>query len=177
LVALIVLPTILRLLGKHIDALTLPRWRDPMRVAVPSRFWRNLGRLVTDRPIPVVTLVVVLTIALATPISRIEWTTVDASSLPDSAQAFQADRAINRSGAFVRNGGTPFYLALEAPSTASATAAALADKARHLDGVLAAAAPRFLGSDTWQIDLIAAQPPYSRTTQDLVERLRSLENG
>src|SRR5262249_18752089 len=96
---------------------------------------------------------------------------------PDSAQAFQADRAINRSGAFVRNGGTPFYLALEAPSTASATAAALADKARHLDGVLAAAAPRFLGSDTWQIDLIAAQPPYSRTTQDLVERLRSLENG
>src|SRR5215471_13614189 len=69
LVALIVLPTILRLLGKHVDALTLPRWRDPKRVASPSRMWRSLGRLVTDRPIPVATLVVALTIALATPIS------------------------------------------------------------------------------------------------------------
>src|SRR5215475_10445367 len=71
LVALIVLPTILRLLGPRVDALTLPRWRDPMRVATPSRFWQNVGRLVTDRPIPVATLVIVLTIAIATPISRI----------------------------------------------------------------------------------------------------------
>src|SRR5262249_46079134 len=94
LVALVVLPTILRLLGGRIDALSLPRWRDPKRLAVPSRFWRNLGSLVTERPVPIATLVVVLTIALATPLFRIHWTTVDASSLPTSAQAFQADRVI-----------------------------------------------------------------------------------
>src|SRR5262249_11661919 len=110
LVALIVLPTILRLLGGRIDALTLRRWRDPRRSAAPWSFWRNLGRLVTDRPIPVATLVIALTIAIATPISRIQWTTVDASSLPASAKAFQADRAINRSREFLPNGGTPFYL-------------------------------------------------------------------
>src|SRR5262245_12820162 len=127
LVALVVLPTILRLLGRHVDALALPRWRDPKRVAVPSRFWPGLGRLVTDRPIPVATLVVALTILVATPISRIRWTTVDASSLPASAQAFQADRAINRSREFVRNGGTPFYLVLQAPSAAAGAAAALAE--------------------------------------------------
>ena len=34
---------------------------------------------------------------VTTPVFRIKWTTVDASSLPASAQAFQADRAINRS--------------------------------------------------------------------------------
>jgi uncharacterized membrane protein YdfJ with MMPL/SSD domain len=176
LVALIVLPTILRLLGSRIDALALPRWRDPKRLAVPSRLWHSLGRLTTDRPIPVATLVVVLTIVLATPLFRIQWTTVDASSLPASAQAFQADLTINRSREFVPNGGTPFYLALEAPRTASATVAALADRVRRLDGVLAVAAPRSLGNNAWQINLIATEPPYSTETQDLVGRLGALKS-
>jgi uncharacterized membrane protein YdfJ with MMPL/SSD domain len=177
LVALIVLPTILRLLGDRIDALALPRWRDPGRVAVPSRFWRKLGRLTTDRPIPVATLVVVLTIMVASPLFRIQWTTVDASSLPASARAFQADRAINRSSEFVPNGGTPFYVVLEAPRTAAAAAAALADRARRLDGVRAVQAPRFLGRNTWQLNLIAAEQPYCTTTQDLVGQLRGLESA
>jgi len=177
LVALIVLPTILRLLGPRVDALALPRWRDPKRVAAPSRVWRSLGRLTTDHPIPVATLVVALMILVATPISRIHWNTVDASSLPASAQAFQADQAINRSREFVRNGGIPFYLALEAPSTAGSTAAALANRARRVDGVLAVGAPHFLGRSTWQINLITAEPPYSTTTQHLVGRLRALETG
>jgi uncharacterized membrane protein YdfJ with MMPL/SSD domain len=176
LVALIVLPTILRLLGSRIDALALPRWRDPKRLAVPSRLWHRLGRLTTDRPIPVATLVVVLTMVVAIPLFRIQWTTVDAASLPTSAQAFQVDRAINRSREFIPNGGTPFYLAVEAPPTASATVASLANRVRRLDGVLAVAAPRFLGRNTWQINLIASDPPYSTTTQDLVEQLNRLES-
>jgi uncharacterized membrane protein YdfJ with MMPL/SSD domain len=176
-VALVVLPTILRLLGGRIDALALPRWRDPGRVAVPTRLWQRLGRLTTDHPVPVATLVVALTLLVATPVFRIEWTTTDASSLPASAQAFQADRTINRSSEFVPHGGTPFYLVLEAPSTAVATAAALAARVRGLDGVRAVAAPRFLGSDTWQINLIAADAPYSTATQDLVRQLRGLKNG
>src|SRR5262249_34631448 len=104
LTALIVLPTVLRLLGSRIDALSLPRWRDPARLASPARHWRALGQLTTRYPIPVATLVVALLLLLAVPISRITWTTVDASSLPSSAQSFQADRAINRSSEFVRNG-------------------------------------------------------------------------
>jgi hypothetical protein len=94
----------------------------------------------------------VLTLVVATPLFRIRWTTVDASSLPASAQAFQADRTINRSREFVRNGGTPFYLVLSAPPRASAAAAALANEARQLDGVLAVAAPRLVGDNTWQIN-------------------------
>jgi uncharacterized membrane protein YdfJ with MMPL/SSD domain len=177
LVALIVLPTILRLLGRHIDAFTLPRWRDPKRLARPSGFWRKLGRLVSGRPIPVATLVVALTIVVATPISGIQWTTVDASSLPASAQAFQADLAINRSHEFIPNGGTPFYLAVKAPPTAADTTAVLAERARHLNGVLAVAVPHFLGNYTWQINLTAAEPPSSGTTQDLVGRLSALQRA
>jgi uncharacterized membrane protein YdfJ with MMPL/SSD domain len=176
LVALIVLPTILRLLGGRIDALTLPRWSDPKRLAVPSRLWRSLGRLTTGHPLPVATLVVAVTIAVAVPLFRIQWTTVDASSLPTSAQAFQADRAINRSREFVPNGGTPFYLTLKAPPTAAAAVAALADQARHFDGVRAVVTPRFLGRNTWQINLIATDAPYTKTTQNVVGRLGALES-
>src|SRR5262245_39920335 len=172
LTALIVLPTVLRLLGTRIDALSLPRWRDPARLAKPSRPWRALGQLTTRHPIPVATAVAALVVALALPIARIHWTTVDASSLPGSAQAFQADRVINRSSEFVRNGATPFYLAVE---TASAPAAqALADRARGLDGVRAVAPPRRLDANTWQINLVSADTPTSATTQRLVRRLSAL---
>src|SRR5262245_45153422 len=173
LTALIVLPTVLRLLGPRIDALSLPRWRDPARLARPARPWRALGRVTTRHPIPVATGVVALLLLVAVPITRISWTTVDASSLPTSAQAFQSDRVINRSQEFVRNGGTPFYLALQTGTTqrAEATARALANKARRLAGVRAVAPPRRLGAGTWQIDLIAKETPYSATTQRLVRDL------
>src|SRR5215831_9709645 len=119
LTALIVLPTVLRLLGPRIDALSLSRWRDPARLATPSRPWRELGRLTTRRPAAVATVVVILLFLIAVPITRVTWTTVDASSLPMHAQAYQSDRVINRSQEFVRNGGTPFFLALH---TSKATA-------------------------------------------------------
>jgi RND superfamily putative drug exporter len=175
LVALIVLPTILRLLGGRIDALTLPSWRDPNRLAQPGRFWRGLGRLSTERAIPVATLAVVLLLVAATPLFRIAWTTVDASTLPASAKAYQADRVINRSREFVPNGGTPFYVALKAPPTARETATALAAEVRQLAGVRAVAPPQPLGNSTWQINLIATDTPYSPPTQRLVRELTALD--
>jgi uncharacterized membrane protein YdfJ with MMPL/SSD domain len=178
LVALIVLPTVLRLLGDRIDALTLPRWRDPGRLAEPPRRWRAVGRLSTAHAIPVATIVIVVMLVVATPLLRIRWTTVDASSLPSSAQAHRADETINRSSEFVRNGGTPFYLAFEAPATpaGAAAAATLAEQARRLPGVGAVASPlRFRGA--WKIDLVTKGPPYSATSQRLVGDLHSLEPG
>jgi uncharacterized membrane protein YdfJ with MMPL/SSD domain len=177
LTALIVLPTVLRLLGPKIDALTLPRWRDTKRLAEPPSRWRRLGRFVAERPIPVATAVVIILALVATPISRIRWTTIDASSLPASAQAHAADRTINRSHEFVPNGGTPFYLALQAAATDSgaSAAAALAEKARHLPGVRAIAPPRPLGHVAWQINLISRDTPYSDLTQRLVRRLATIK--
>jgi RND superfamily putative drug exporter len=173
LTALIVLPTALRLLGARIDAVSLPRWRDPARLAKPARHWRALGQLTTTHPIPVAIAVIALFVLLAVPVGRIGWTTVDASSLPSSAQAFEADRVINRSSEFVRNGGTPFYLALETSSPPDARA--IADKARRLDGVRAVAPPRRLRGNAWQINVVSADTPYSATTQRLVGELRAFD--
>jgi uncharacterized membrane protein YdfJ with MMPL/SSD domain len=175
LTAVIVLPTVLRLLGPRIDALSLPRWRDPARLAKPTRHWRALGQLTTSYPIPVATAVIALLVLLAVPISRITWTTVDANSLPNSAQAFQADRVINRSREFIRNGGTPFYLAVETP--AAPAARELANEARQLDGVRAVAPPRRLRGNTWQINLVSADTPYSAPTQRLVREVSALSSS
>jgi uncharacterized membrane protein YdfJ with MMPL/SSD domain len=173
-VALIVLPTILRLLGGRIDSLTLPRWRDQKRLARPGRFWHNLGRLSAERAVPVATLVIILLLVVATPFLNTRWTTVDASSLPASAQAYRADEAINRSGEFLRNGGTPFYLVLRAPLSAGPVVTAVAREAGQLDGVRAVARPRPLRDGTWQINLVAADTAYSERTQSLVRRLTAL---
>jgi uncharacterized membrane protein YdfJ with MMPL/SSD domain len=176
LTSLFVLPTVLRLLGSRIDALTLPRWRDPQRLAQPARHWRRLGRLTTQRPLPVAAVVIFFLLVVATPLSRVRWTTVDASTLPPSAQAHSADQTINRSTAFVPNGGTPFYVALQAPSTkAGAAAITLADKARQLPGVRAVAPPRPLHNGVWQINLIARDTPYSAGTQKLLRNLAALK--
>lgn len=48
---------------------------------------------------------------------------------------------------------------------------------RQLPGVLAAAPPRPLGADTWEINLVFAQPPYSDTTQHLVGELGAIKAG
>ena len=177
LTALVLLPTVLRLLGPRVDALTLPRWRDPKRFATPAARWQRLGRVVTRRPIPVATAVIVLLLLVATPIARISWTTVDARTLPTSADAYQADKTINRSNEFIANGGIPFYLALRAPATVAGAAAAatLAEQARRLAGVRAVARPRPLGQDAWQINLISKNTPYSDTTQVLVRRLAMIK--
>jgi uncharacterized membrane protein YdfJ with MMPL/SSD domain len=177
LTSLLVLPTVLRLLGSRIDALTLPRWRDPQSLAQPARRWRRLGRVTTQHPVPVATVVIIVLLVVAAPVFGVRWTTVDASTLPPSAQAHRADQTINRSAEFVPNGGTPFYLALRAPSTDAGAAAAttLADTVRHLPGVRAVARPQPLRNDVWQINLIARDTPYSAETQHLVGNLAELQ--
>ncbi len=177
LTAVLVLPVVLRLLGPRIDALTLPRWRDPQRLARPTTLWRGVGHLATRHAAPVATIVVAVLLAVASPVLGIRWTTVDATSLPTSAQAFQTDQAINHSSEFEPNAATPFYLALHAPANAGAAAAAIADRARQLHGVRVVTPPQFLGNQTWQINLVAADTPFSASTQHLVGELRTLKTS
>jgi uncharacterized membrane protein YdfJ with MMPL/SSD domain len=175
LTAVIVLPVVLRLLGPRIDALTLPRWRDPRRSARPSPIWHHVGNLATQHAAPVAAVVVALLLAVAAPVFGIRWTTVDASSLPTSAQAYQTDRAINHSSEFPPNAATPFYLAIKAPADAEPATAAIAQRVRQLNGVRVVTPPQRLANDTWQINLVATDTPFSASTQHVVGELRALQ--
>jgi uncharacterized membrane protein YdfJ with MMPL/SSD domain len=174
--ALVLLPALLRVLGGHVDALTLPRWRDPRRLAEPGRVSRTVGHLAVRRPVPIVTLVILLLIAVVTPVLRVQWATVDATSLPESSQAHQADALINHSPGFSPNSGTPFYLAVAAPSAAGPAVRALANAARRVPGIRAAGAPTRLEDGAWRIDLVSADTPYSGPSQAAVRDLRRLES-
>jgi uncharacterized membrane protein YdfJ with MMPL/SSD domain len=176
LAALVLLPCLLRVLGPRIDALSLPRWRDPTRAAAPGRMSQALAHVAVRRPVPIVAVVVLLLVAVATPTLRVHWSTVDASSLPASTQAYQADAIINRSDEFPPNGGTPFYLAVAAPPSAGPAVGALAGRARALPGIRVVAPPRRLGRDAWRIDLISADAPLSDAAQEAVRALRTLDS-
>jgi uncharacterized membrane protein YdfJ with MMPL/SSD domain len=176
LAAVILLPALLRVLGPRIDALTLPRWRDPRRLAEPGRVSRAVARLDVRRPIPIATLVVLLLIAIATPALRVHWSTVDARSLPSSTQAYRADALINRSRDFPPNSGTPFYLAVAAPPTAGPHVRALAARVKQLPGIRAVARPLQLGNDAWRIDLVSTDTPFSASAQAAVRELRALDS-
>lgn len=66
-------------------------------------------------------------------------------------------------------------LKTDAGDGGAASAAALAERVRQLDGAQAVGQPRQLASDTWQINLIAKDGPYSAATQQLVRDVRTLD--
>ena len=87
-------------------AVTLPRWLIPGDSPSRGRSRMRSARLDVRRPLPIVAVVVVLMIAIASPALGVRWTTVGASSLPASTQAYRADALINRSRAFPANSGS-----------------------------------------------------------------------
>jgi putative drug exporter of the RND superfamily len=176
LAALVLLPSLLRVLGPRIDTLALPRWRDPRRVAEPGPISKALGRIDVKRPIPIITAVVLFLVAVATPALRVHWSTVDASSLPASTQAYEADSVINRSSDFAPNGGIPFYVAVAAPPTAGPAVRVLAGRAGKLPGIRTVAPPTRLGNGAWRIDVVSADAPLSASAQATVRAVRALDS-
>ncbi len=82
-VALILLPALLLLLGKHIDRLALPRRSAEHSIAL----WHRLATFVMRRPLPVAAIAATLLIALTLPVLGIKFTSVDATVLKRGADA------------------------------------------------------------------------------------------
>ncbi|UMG94474.1 MMPL family transporter [Nocardioides sp. TF02-7] len=91
LAALTVLPAILVLLGRRVDAGRLP-WRRGRAVEVGDAHgrWAALARAVMRRPVAVLALTVVVLLAVAAPFLGVRWGSVDHRVLPDDAPAHVA---------------------------------------------------------------------------------------
>ena len=89
--ALTILPALLTVLGRRVDAGRLP-WRRGRAVAVEDTHgrWHALAIGVMRRPIVVATAVVVLLLAVASPFLGVKWGSVDYRVLPDDAPAHEA---------------------------------------------------------------------------------------
>ena len=96
-IALTVLPAVLALLGRRVNAGApsfLQRRAERDATVAEEGFWYRLSRLVMRRPIGIATLTAVILIVLGIPFYSIKFTSVDAQVLPESASARQVDNVM-----------------------------------------------------------------------------------
>jgi uncharacterized membrane protein YdfJ with MMPL/SSD domain len=117
-VALVVLPAILSLLGERVNALSFGSWRraaeTEARSAESTPFYR-ISHAVMRRPVVVAVATSVLLVTLGLPLLGVKLTSVDASVLPEEASARQVDEALEEE--FPPGQESPIYLAVKARTT------------------------------------------------------------
>ena len=171
-VALIVLPAILTLLGERINFLA-PRWlqrraADDAR-PVSTRFWYRLSRFVMRRPVSVALASAAVLIVIGLPFTHIRFTTIDASSLPPSAESRQVDLALTRD--FAPDETAPMYIAVA--SAPSAAVRRYAATLRRLRDVAVVTDPRPVAAQLSVITVLSRRPPLSAQSQRLVHAIRA----
>ena len=170
LISLIALPAVLMLLGPRVNALAPKRWRH-RPVATQSGFWYRLSHGVMRRPLLIAVTTSVVLIAAGTPFTRIEFTGVDASVLPNSAVPKQVDTALRTE--FPPGRASPLHVAVEAPHDSAGGLRAYARDLRGLDGVAAVDPPRFVGEDTWLVTVAPEGGALDQRALDLVRAVRA----
>jgi RND superfamily putative drug exporter len=170
-ISLVVLPAVLTLLGERVNSLAPAFLRHRAdRDARPAGdgFWYRLSQLVMRFPARIALASSVLLIALGIPFLSINFTSVDASVLPDSQSSRQVNDALQAD--FPPYHDTPVVVGLEDADEAKAQRAA--DRLAGVKGVAAVNPPEQLDGSNWAIEVVSKDAPLADASQDLVERLR-----
>jgi uncharacterized membrane protein YdfJ with MMPL/SSD domain len=173
-VSLIVLPAILALLGTRVNALAPAFLRGRAeRDARPAEhgFWYRLSRLVMRVPGRIAVASAAFLIALGIPFFSIEFTSVDAQVLPDTASANRVDDALRADFPPFRD--APIQLAVSGGAT---EAERVAGNAEGLPGVAEVRPPVELEGANHVVEVVSANPPLSEASEELVADLRALES-
>jgi RND superfamily putative drug exporter len=122
--ALTVLPAMLAVLGRKVDALKVP-WLGRRRIAAASRHadegaWASLARAVMRRPLLVTVVTAALLLALGAPFLRAAWGGVDARVLPPGTEARVASTELGE--AFPGAAAAPITVVVQAGTTADVEA-------------------------------------------------------
>lgn len=173
--ALTVLPALLAVLGRRVNALS-PAWlrRAADRDARPatSGGWYRLAQFVRRRPGPIAFATGAALIAVGIPFfTQVKFITVDARVLPPSASARQVSDALDKH--FPPNRTTPLEVVLGAGAN-SFQARAVAAKVARLQDVAAVAPAQPAGSSTSLLAVAPEHDPLSSTTVRLVKDVRAI---
>lgn len=179
LIALTVLPAVLRLLGPRIDWLSFRARRvpggDPEGSEPKAGAWYRLAGAVMARPAAVAVATGAVLIALGLPFLGIRFTSVDASVLPRTASARVVAEALRTD--FPAHTTSPLRIVVDGPADQAAASSALDGyRARlgRLTGVTTVLPAIQRGERTWELDLIPAGDPLSPASQRLVRDVRAL---
>ncbi|MEA2142331.1 MAG: hypothetical protein QOI64_761, partial [Solirubrobacteraceae bacterium] len=170
LISLVALPALLMLLGARVDALAPKRWRR-RDIAAQSGFWYRLSHGVMRRPLIVAVTTSAVLIAAGIPFTRIQFTGVDASVLPDSAIAKQVDTALRTE--FPPGRTSPLHVAVAAPPDSAAALRAYALRLQARDDVAAVDPPRYVGAGTWLVTVAPEGGALDKPALDLVRAVRA----
>jgi uncharacterized membrane protein YdfJ with MMPL/SSD domain len=174
-IALIVLPAVLTLLGPRVNALApafLARRADRDATPAHEGFWYRLSQLVMRVPGRIAAAAAALLIALGIPFLGIQFTSVDAQVLPESASAHRVDDVLRAEFPPYRD--TPVTLAVSGDGRAAAW---VADGAAQVPGAAAVSRPLELADRTYAVQVTSTAGPLAERSQKLVRDLRALEGG
>ncbi|NRQ49503.1 MMPL family transporter [Aeromicrobium stalagmiti] len=175
-VSLIVLPSLFAVLEHRVNSLAPKRWqraRAAETAAEASGFWFRLAAFVMRFPVAIALSGAAILLAFGAPFLGVKFTGVDAGVLPDGATAKVVDETLRTD--FVGAESTPIIVAVEAPESAASDVAAYATELGGLPGAADVLEPRFLGSDTWQVDVVPAATTLDEQTLDLVGDIRDVD--
>ncbi|MFB6888371.1 MMPL family transporter [Kitasatospora sp. NPDC056327] len=177
LVALLVLPPVLRLLGRHIDFLAPARWRRSLEAPEDTEGgWFGMARAVMRRAPLVAIAASALLVALGLPFLKVAFTTVGPASLPTGASSrsvadtlradFPADPLESIQVVVVTGGGDH--------GAAQVRMDALRADIAALPGAASVTPPAQLNGDTWLLRAVPEEPGLSEGSQTLVKDVRAL---
>jgi RND superfamily putative drug exporter len=134
--------------------------------------WYALAKWVMRRPALVAIGAAALMCVLAAPTLNLNWTGVDATSLPQGKSArtvFEASQ-----DEFPDADTTPVFVAVDAPSSAGAQLASYERALGEVDGVAGTTRPAYLGDGVWRVEADMPGPPSSDASQQAVGALRAV---
>jgi len=175
LAALTMLPAVLRLLGRRVDAGRMP-WYRGRSVAVDGSVegggaWGRLAYGVMRRPVAVMALTVAGLMILAAPFLDVRWGSVDHRVLPADAPAHVASDLLAE-----EFGGERSTASVLLQGASQADVAAYVGAAQQLDGVLVAQ-PTGQADGTTLVQVVWSGNSQTEASQDLVRELRAIDPG
>ncbi|MDQ3759633.1 MAG: MMPL family transporter [Actinomycetota bacterium] len=172
-VALLVLPALLAVLGPRVNALAprrLQRAAETEARGAQSGPWYRLSGAVMRRPGTIAAGAALFLIALGIPFTGINFTSVDASVLPQSASARLVDDALKRDFDVRRT--TPITIAAHTPLGPALER--YLDDVRAVPGVLAVSS-RSTAEDLTVIDAIPRARALTDESQQALREIRGLD--
>ena len=172
-VALVVLPAVLTLLGARVNSLSpkfLRQRADRDARAEQSGFWYRLSRFVMRRPGRIALASAIFLLALGIPFYGVKFTFPDAQILPEEKSARQVDDVMRTE--FPPNRDTPIRVLVENGSPTAAQQ--VSRQLSATEGVVTVNPPRSLPNGDVVVEGISGSPYISDASRDTVRRVRDL---
>ncbi len=172
LVALTVLPAVLRLLGRRVNSLAPRRWQQQvMSASGTSGFWYRFSHFVMRHPIQLAALSAALLITLGLPFAGIRFNSVDQTALPATSDARVVSDTLIRD--YGKPTGASLTIVVEAPQSAAADVQSFANSLQSVGGVTQVGIPQPVGTDTWKFGVQTNLGNFDNATQELVSDIRA----